>query len=202
MLRENTNNEQEFDSNYFIEPIQKRTKYTSTQKFLIILFIAAVILFILIILTAIIILLIIFFTKTSHPLLSTTPLLLISIDGFRHDYLEIHDPQGAIDISQSIVPNLRRFIQSGTRVKRMIPIYPSKTFPNHYSIVTGLYSESHGIISNNMFDPEFNATFALGNEESSKLRWWTNGEPFWKTVEKQNLKAASIFWPGSDVIVL
>ncbi len=185
-----------YDPNY-IKPLERRSGWTSTQKLLLLFLVAAVIMFVMIIATAIIILMILFFYK-STPTQTVPPLILISIDGFRHDYLEIHDPNGATDISQSIVPNLRKLIQSGVRAKRMIPIFPSKTFPNHYTLVTGLYAESHGIVSNNMWDPEFNATFTLGSEESLKARWWTEGEAFWKTVEKQNLKAGCVFWPGSD----
>jgi predicted AlkP superfamily pyrophosphatase or phosphodiesterase len=72
------------------------------------------------------------------------------------------------------------------------------TFPNHYSIVTGLYAEHHGIVNNSMYDPEFKAGFSLGNRtEVGNGRWW-GGEPLWVTAEKQGQKAATFFWPGSE----
>ncbi len=80
----------------------------------------------------------------------------------------------------------------------MIPVFPSKTFPNHYTIVTGLYPEHHGIIANNMYDPELNERFDLSNEAAvHDSRWW-GGEPIWVTAEKQGLISACYFWPGSS----
>lgn len=80
----------------------------------------------------------------------------------------------------------------------MIPSFPSKTFPNHYTIVTGLYPQNHGIVENNVFDRGFNATFTMSNrEEVQNGRWWL-GEPIWITAVKQGQKAAPYFWPGSE----
>jgi predicted AlkP superfamily pyrophosphatase or phosphodiesterase len=118
-------------------------------------------------------------------------LLLISFDGFRHDYLDLFSQTNSY-------PNLLKMMETGTYVSHMLPTFPSKTFPNHYSIVTGLYTESHGIVANRMFDPVFNATFELGNEEAQNGRWW-DGEPIWVTAELQNVTTGCVFWPGSDV---
>lgn len=114
-------------------------------------------------------------------------LILISFDGFRWDYMEKTD-----------TPNLDRLMADGVKADALIPSFPSKTFPNHYTIVTGLYPENHGIVANTMYDPVFDATFSLGNrEEVQNGRWW-GGEPIWVTAEKQGLKTLCNFWPGSE----
>lgn len=114
-------------------------------------------------------------------------LILISLDGFRWDYLELVD-----------TPNLRRLAGQGVRAKGLIPVYPSKTFPSHYSIVTGLYPGNHGIISNNMIDPDLGAEFHLSDREAVEdPRWW-GGEPIWSTAERQGVRSATLFWPGSE----
>lgn len=114
-------------------------------------------------------------------------LILISFDGFRWDYLE-----------KTETPNLDRLAANGVKANALIPAFPSKTFPNHYTIVTGLYPGNHGIVANTMYDPVFDATFSLGNrEEVQNGRWW-GGEPIWVTAEKQGLKTLCNFWPGSE----
>jgi predicted AlkP superfamily pyrophosphatase or phosphodiesterase len=116
-----------------------------------------------------------------------SPLLLISLDGFRWDYLSVHE-----------APNLARLAAAGVRAEAMIPVFPTKTFPNHYTIVTGLYPEHHGIVSNTMYDPAFGASFSLSaRDEVENGRWW-GGEPLWVTAERQGLKSATCFWPGSE----
>ncbi|XP_053339457.1 venom phosphodiesterase 1 [Clarias gariepinus] len=117
------------------------------------------------------------------------PLLLVSLDGLRAEYQQTWS---------SLIPVLDKLRKCGTSSPFMQPIFPSKTFPNHYSIVTGLYSESHGLVDNNMYDPEFNASFSLSNAEKDKARWYL-GEPIWLTVMNQGLRAGTFFWPGSDV---
>jgi len=114
-------------------------------------------------------------------------LILISFDGFRWDYMNKTD-----------TPNLDRLVTAGVKADALIPSFPSKTFPNHYTIATGLYPENHGIVSNTMYDPIFDATFSLGNrEEVQNGRWW-GGEPIWVTAENQGLKTLCNFWPGSE----
>ena len=86
----------------------------------------------------------------------------------------------------------------GVRAEGLIPQFPSKTFPNHYTIVTGLRLASHGIISNNMTDPEIPGRFSLSNRDVlADPRWW-GGEPIWNTAERQGLVASALFWPGSE----
>ncbi|XP_036031680.1 ectonucleotide pyrophosphatase/phosphodiesterase family member 1-like, partial [Onychomys torridus] len=80
----------------------------------------------------------------------------------------------------------------------MRPVYPTKTFPNHYSIVTGLYPESHGIIDNKMYDPKMNASFSLKSKEKFNPLWY-KGQPIWVTANHQQAKSGTYFWPGSDV---
>jgi predicted AlkP superfamily pyrophosphatase or phosphodiesterase len=88
--------------------------------------------------------------------------------------------------------------RTGVRSEGLIPAFPSKTFPNHYTIVTGLYPAHHGIVSNNMLDPAISERFSMNAPTARDGRWW-GGEPLWVTTEKQGQIAASMFWPGSDV---
>jgi predicted AlkP superfamily pyrophosphatase or phosphodiesterase len=115
-------------------------------------------------------------------------LILISIDGWRWDYLARFKP-----------PTLTALAQRGVISEGLIPTFPSKTFPNHYTLVTGLYPGRHGIVSNNMRDPALSGVFGLDNDEVQKdTRWW-GGVPLWVTVEAQGHIAGTMFWPGSDV---
>lgn len=117
------------------------------------------------------------------------PTLLFSLDGFRAEYL--HTWGG-------LLPVISKLKKCGTYAKNMRPVYPTKTFPNHYSIVTGLYPESHGIIDNKMYDPKMNASFSLKSKEKFNPAWY-KGEPIWVTANNQQLRSATFFWPGSDV---
>lgn len=114
-------------------------------------------------------------------------LVLLSIDGFGYNYLQYNSSH----------PNLNRIISEGI-LSKMIPIFPSKTFPNHYSMITGLYSESHGIVSNEFYDPLLNKTFYhFELKEIRKSEWWLV-DPFWNVLNKRNKISASFFWPGSE----
>ncbi|RMF10789.1 MAG: alkaline phosphatase family protein [Candidatus Neomarinimicrobiota bacterium] len=117
-----------------------------------------------------------------------TPVILISLDGFRYDYA------GKTD-----TPALDRIAREGVRAEGLIPAFPSKTFPNHYTIVTGLYPEHHGLVSNRMYDPKFDAWYRIGqgSQAVTEGRWY-GGEPIWSTVEKAGKIAATMFWPGSE----
>uniref|UniRef100_A0A663DRF7 Ectonucleotide pyrophosphatase/phosphodiesterase 3 n=1 Tax=Aquila chrysaetos chrysaetos TaxID=223781 RepID=A0A663DRF7_AQUCH len=116
------------------------------------------------------------------------PLILFSMDGFRAEYLQTWN---------SLLPNIEKLKTCGTHSKYMRAVYPTKTFPNHYTIVTGLYPESHGIIDNSMYDVDLNEHFSLSGTEKFKPSWW-KGQPVWLTAMYQNLKAGTLFWPGSD----
>jgi predicted AlkP superfamily pyrophosphatase or phosphodiesterase len=113
--------------------------------------------------------------------------ILVSIDGCRYDYIEKYQP-----------PNLRSLARAGVQAKWMTPSFPSKTFPNHYTIVTGLYPQNNGIVENSVYDASTGVTFSMSNrEEVQNGRWWL-GEPIWITAEKQGQKTAPYFWPGSE----
>lgn len=94
------------------------------------------------------------------------------------------------------LPNIARLIMNGTEAETgLIPVFPTLTFPNHYSIVTGLYPAYHGIISNRFTDPQTGETFTMSSHEP---RWWLGG-PLWETVASRGLRSATYFWPGSEV---
>ena len=117
-----------------------------------------------------------------------TPLILISIDGYRYDYNTIYSP-----------PTLSKIEKSGLKTKSLVPIYPSKTFPNHYAIITGLNANKHGIISNSFKDSRKpNETFKINNRNKMTDGFWYEGEPFWNVVNKNGYKSASFFWVGSE----
>jgi predicted AlkP superfamily pyrophosphatase or phosphodiesterase len=127
---------------------------------------------------------------TSGAVTDTRPsVLLVSIDGFRADYLDL-----------GITPHLDRIAAEGARAAWMTPSYPSLTFPNHYTIVTGLLPDHHGIVHNTMRDPVLD-DFSLGRREAvGDGRWW-GGEPVWVAAENAGLPTATLFWPGSEAAI-
>lgn len=115
------------------------------------------------------------------------PLLLISIDGFRHDYRE-----------RAATPNLDRLVGEGVVADGLVHVFPTKTFTTHYSIVTGLYAENHGVVANSMWDPARERSFSLRNRDAVMDPVWYGGEPIWRTAERQGLISGTFFWPGSE----
>src|SRR5262245_2257345 len=113
-------------------------------------------------------------------------LILVSFDGWRWDYT-----------NQLQAPNLRALARRGVHARELIPVTPSLTFPNHYSIVTGLYPPHHGIVANVMRDPSIPDKFTMSAETARDSRWW-GGEPIWVTAERQGRRTAAMFWPGSE----
>ncbi|XP_063041608.1 ectonucleotide pyrophosphatase/phosphodiesterase family member 2 [Engraulis encrasicolus] len=113
------------------------------------------------------------------------PLIIMSLDGFRASYLKK---------GKAVIPNIEKLRTCGTHSPHMRPMYPAKTFPNLYSLATGLYPESHGIVCNTMHDPVFDANFNLKGREKLNHRWW-GGQPIWITSVKQGVKAGTFFWP-------
>ena len=113
--------------------------------------------------------------------------VLVSMDGFRWDYAK-----------QFKLQNLKQIASEGVHAKSMKPSYPSKTFPNHYSIVTGLYPDHHGIINNVFYDAALNESFSLSSDAKTDSRYY-GGNPIWNLAEQQGVKTASFFWPGSDI---
>jgi predicted AlkP superfamily pyrophosphatase or phosphodiesterase len=126
------------------------------------------------------------------PAAGPAPVLLVSMDGFRWNYPLLHPAQ---------TPHLHALAAEGISARELIPVYPSNTFPNHYSIVTGLYPAHHGIINNNLYDPRlgaaFHYTWAADNRDP---RWW-GGEPIWVTAIKQGRKSASYYWVGAEAAI-
>ena len=112
--------------------------------------------------------------------------ILVSFDGFRWDYFR-----------QDNAPNLHRIAQSGARVVQVKNAFITKTFPNHYTLVTGLYPESHGIVANSMYDPAFREYFSLSKNNPPK--WWDGAEPIWVTLRKRGYTTAAYNYPGSYV---
>ena len=113
--------------------------------------------------------------------------VLISIDGYRYDYNSLYHPA-----------NLSEIANQGMMADALLPIYPSKTFPSHYSIVTGLYADHHGIVSNEFYDPTRKQLYALGDRAKVEDGTWYFGEPLWVTASRQGLLSASCFWVGSE----
>jgi predicted AlkP superfamily pyrophosphatase or phosphodiesterase len=114
--------------------------------------------------------------------------LLVSYDAFRWDYLD-----------RGITPNMEKFAEEGVRALSLEPVFPSKTFPNHLSIITGLYAENHGIISNDFINTVTLEHYKITNAKEVRNRKWYLGEPFWVTAKRNGIKTASFFWPSSTV---
>jgi len=114
--------------------------------------------------------------------------ILISFDGFRWDYP-----------NRGITPNLDFIKENGVHALSLQPCFPSKTFPNHYSIVTGLYPENHGIIANSFIDPITKEVYKIGDTSMVRNPKWYQGEAIWETAKRQGVITASYFWPGSEL---
>ena len=121
---------------------------------------------------------------------SYVPLILISFDGYRPDYID-----------RGLSPNLTALAADGVRAKAMRPAFPTLTFPNHYTIVTGLYPDHHGIVNNRMIDPVSGKSFVYSDAKSIADPAWWGSDPLWVSVERQGGHAATMFWPGSDVAI-
>ncbi|MBD3729767.1 MAG: alkaline phosphatase family protein [Sphingomonadales bacterium] len=115
--------------------------------------------------------------------------ILVSIDGFRADYLD-----------RGVTPNLVALAARGA-TGPMRPSFPTKTFPNHYTLVTGLRPDRHGIVGNSMIDPRRpGQMFTIGDaKQALDPFWWDEAEPLWITAEKAGMRTATAFWPGSEV---
>ena len=124
----------------------------------------------------------------NHPLVKSRPyVVLVSFDGFRPDYLERFD-----------TPAFDRLAARGLRAAGLISVFPSLTFPGHYSIATGLYPEAHGIVANRFYDPVRGDEFDYREREDAQDGAWWDGEPIWVTAETQGLVAAAFFFPGTE----
>lgn len=132
----------------------------------------------------------------SHPLQPAAPrstmhpVMLVSIDGFRADYID-----------RGLTPNLATMAREGAHAPYMVPSFPSLTFPNHYTLVTGRVPDRNGIVNNTMRDPAL-GKFSLSNRDAtSDGRWWAEAEPIWVTAQKHGLHTATMFWPGTEASI-
>ena len=130
-----------------------------------------------------------FLILSPHTLIqSQNYTILISFDAFRWDYP-----------NRGITPNLDYISKNGVHAISLQPCFPSKTFPNHYSIITGMYPENHGIIANGFTNPATNQTYTLYDTIPRNDPKWYKGEAIWETAKKQGVITASYFWPGAEV---
>ena len=116
--------------------------------------------------------------------------ILISADGFRYDYAEKYK-----------TPHLNQLAKGGVKAEALIPSFPSITFPNHYTIVTGMYPSHHGLVGNNMYDPKTASRYSMGNAKAVKNPAWYGGTPIWTLAEQQELLSACFYWPGSEAAI-
>ena len=123
--------------------------------------------------------------KSEH--LTKPYVILVSIDGYRYDYTDKFKTK-----------NLRKFRDRGTSAEGLIPVFPSKTFPNHYSIATGLYASSHGIVANKFYAPDIDRTFRLSDRTTVEDGRFYGGLPLWSAAAKAGMVSAVYFWPGSE----
>ena len=112
--------------------------------------------------------------------------IMISTDGFRYDYAKKYNAE-----------NLLKYSNEGIQARAMIPSYPSITFPNHWSLITGLYPSHHGLIDNFFYDYNKKKAYAMSNRENAEDGTWYGGIPLWSLAEKQNVISASLQWVGS-----
>ncbi|MEI6893960.1 MAG: ectonucleotide pyrophosphatase/phosphodiesterase [Colwellia sp.] len=131
-------------------------------------------------------LLILIMTSTAHSKPVKSTVILLSIDGFAYDYLTKFKPK-----------HILNFGKSGVKAK-LLSVYPSKTFPNHLSIITGVYPAKHGIIHNRFYHPGLKEKYSLGAGKNNSL--WLTAKPFWSFAEENNILSAVYFWPESEAI--
>ena len=115
-------------------------------------------------------------------------LILISFDAFRWDY-----PNRAIS------PNIEYMKEHGVSAISLRSGFPSKTFPNHYAIISGMYPANNGLIANTFYDPYTKETYRLSDSTKVANGKWYLGEAFWQTADRNGIKTASYFWPGSEM---
>jgi predicted AlkP superfamily pyrophosphatase or phosphodiesterase len=125
----------------------------------------------------------------NSPTQQTKPyVVLVSLDGFRYDYAQRYGAKNLMELAS----------QGASAAEGMLPVYPSVTFPNHYSIVTGLYPEHHGIVAMSFYDADRKQRYAFNDPVSDTDGTWYGGVPLWSLAEQQNMKTACFFWPGSE----
>ncbi|MEO8336033.1 MAG: ectonucleotide pyrophosphatase/phosphodiesterase [bacterium] len=116
--------------------------------------------------------------------------VMVSFDAFRHDYIDRYRPAAFLDVAAR-----------GVQAEALVPSFPSKTFPNHFTLVTGLYPGHHGIVGNAFFDPRRREWYRLSERKTVRDSSWYSGEPIWVTAERRGVKAGVFFWPGSEAAI-
>ncbi len=116
--------------------------------------------------------------------------VLVSFDGFRYDYLDRYHP-----------PAFTAIAAAGVRAASLVPSFPTKTFPNHYTLVTGLVPGHHGIVGNVFYDPARRAWYRSSDSLAVRDSSWYGGEPIWATAERNGVRASAFFWPGSEAAI-
>jgi alkaline phosphatase D len=114
--------------------------------------------------------------------------VLVSLDGFRWDYATKYGTAHLLAMGR----------RGASAPEGMIPAYPSLTFPNHYTLVTGLYPEHHGIVANSFYDPARRQTYSPHDPETVRDGSWYGGVPLWSLAESEGMRTACFFWPGSE----
>ena len=114
--------------------------------------------------------------------------ILVSFDGFRHDYVKNYNP-----------PNFKAFIKKGSQASALIPSFPSKTFPNHYSLVTGLNPGNHGLVDNSFYDRHRNVLYGMRKQALVTDPYFYGGIPLWELAKRNKVKSASYHWVGSEM---
>jgi len=126
-------------------------------------------------------------TNNAQSTLTKPYVIYISIDGFRYNYMDEYQAN-----------NMKKIAENGVWAKNgMYPSFPSITFPNHYTLVTGLYPAHHGIVDNVFYDPQRDQKYIIGTKTNADGSWY-GGNPIWSLAEQQGVKAASLFWVGSE----
>lgn len=121
----------------------------------------------------------------------TSYVIMVSFDGFRHDYVEQYN-----------LTNFKKLISQGAAAEALIPSFPSKTFPNHYTLVTGLYPGHHGLVDNEFYDPQQKKLYATKNRVMVEDPSFYGGVPLWQLAQQQGMKSASFYWVGSEAKIL
>ncbi|NQV14713.1 alkaline phosphatase family protein [bacterium] len=116
--------------------------------------------------------------------------IILSMDGCRWDYPQLAD-----------MPNLVSIGEIGIKASSMQPVFPSNTFPTHYSLATGLYPDHHGLVDNSFYDADLDRKYSMGNRDAVEDSAFYGGEPIWVTAETQGVKSASFFWVGSEAAI-
>jgi predicted AlkP superfamily pyrophosphatase or phosphodiesterase len=116
--------------------------------------------------------------------------IIVSLDAFRWDYPQMYS-----------TPNLNNIAQIGVKADRMKPSYPASTFPNHYTLATGLVPDHHGIVNNTFWNKKISIRYSMGDSATRNNPAYYLGEPIWITAQKQGVKTGNVYWVGSDIAI-